>query len=107
MQRSRSGHDRLAGARVLTRQSVQVSQGTGTGRGIIAGISLQAISHISPTMMAGSQNSIGMVYLLCGLILQRAPAFQMPTVTSTFVIAGLGAAHVAACVSPGPQTSEA
>jgi hypothetical protein len=91
MRQSRSGHARLgregpAPAGVRTSRLVQVSQGNGTGRGIIAGISLQAISHISPIMMAGSQNSIGMVNLLCGSILQRAPAFQVVTVTSMFVI---------------------
>jgi hypothetical protein len=56
--------------------SIDVSHGTGIGRGIIAGISLQAISHISVTMMAGSQNNIGMVSLLCGVTLRRRPAFQ-------------------------------
>jgi hypothetical protein len=45
--------------------------GAGTGRGIIAGISLQAISHISLAMMAGSQNNIGMINLLCEITLQE------------------------------------
>jgi hypothetical protein len=65
---------------VHTSRFAEVSQGTGTGRGIIDGISLQAISHISPIMIAGSQNSIGMVNLLCGSILH-----QVLTVTSMFV----------------------
>jgi hypothetical protein len=56
--------------------SNDVSQGTGIGRGIIAGISLQAISHISLAMMAGSQNNIGMVNLLCDVTLQRRPVFR-------------------------------
>jgi hypothetical protein len=58
------------------RAPVLATQGTGTGRGIIARISLQAMSHISLAMMAGSQNNIGMVNLLCGVTLQRRPAFQ-------------------------------
>jgi hypothetical protein len=39
------------------KESIEVSQGTGTGRGIIAGISLQAMSHISLAMMAGSRTT--------------------------------------------------
>jgi hypothetical protein len=47
-------------------------QGTGTGRGMIAGISLQAIVHISQAMIAGSQKSIGMINLLRGLNFAKA-----------------------------------
>jgi hypothetical protein len=58
------------------RAPVLATQGTSTGRGIIARISLQAMSHISLAMMAGSQNNIGMVNLPCGVTLQRRSAFQ-------------------------------
>jgi hypothetical protein len=65
---------------------IDVSQGTGTGRGIIAGISLQAISHISLAMMAGSQNNIGMVDLLCGYSSAQKACVPMLTVISRFVM---------------------
>jgi hypothetical protein len=58
------------------RAPLLATQGTGTGRGIIARISLQTMSHISLAMMAGSQNNIGMVNLLCDVTLQRRTAFQ-------------------------------